>query len=181
MIGGSVAFGCLSGGQGRLGFGALLHSHILLESCLHPLVEEHIVLIAAVEIDIKWYRRQHPDVDILIGQEGEDAASHTKKCSPIGEHRQPAYVGANVVGVSVVEGFECLAIGAVHAHGKHCAISEQPHCQCCKTHILCYAAGNPPYYHKRQCRKHEPHGEMQHYASASDVAIVEQRYERRTE
>ena len=104
----------------------LLGGHLLLEGLLDLLVEEQIVHVGAVEVDVEGHRRENPQEDIAVGQEGQHAAAHAEDDGPVGEDREPADVGGDVVRVGVVEKTYGTAVGADKSTGQPQSVAHEP-------------------------------------------------------
>lgn len=76
--GGDIAVGgrCLVVRRvGELAGDRPLRGDLLLERLLDPLVEEQVVQVGAVEVDVEGDRREDPQEDVAVGQEGEQPAA----------------------------------------------------------------------------------------------------------
>ena len=89
-------------------------------------IEKHVVLVAAVEVDVERDGGENPDEDVFIRQEGEEAAAHAESNCPVGEDGEPADVCLNVIGACLLKHSDSLVVGEEQPHGKEDAISHEP-------------------------------------------------------
>lgn len=83
-------------------------------------------MVTVEQVNVERYRRKYPHIDVFVGQEREQAAANAKHDGPIGEDGEPAYVGPDVVGMSVVENLYRPAVCQDEPAGKSQAVDHEP-------------------------------------------------------
>ena len=162
--------------------GSLLRGgELLLECLLDPLVEEQVVHVGAVEVDVEGDRRENPQEDVAVGQEGEQPAADAEDDGPPREDGHPADVGADVVGVGVVEEAHGAAVGEDKPSGQPHSVAYEPGGHHRQSRPLCRALGQTQQDDAREEREEHPCREVETQPAARDVEAVEQCGERRTE
>ena len=161
--------------------GLLLRGELLLERLLDPLVEEQVVHVGAVEVDVEGHRRENPQEDVAVGQEGEQSAADAEDDGPPREDGHPADVGADVVGVGVVEEAHGAAVGEDKPSGQPHPVAHEPGGHHRQPRPLGRALGQPQQDDAREEREEHPCREVETQPAARDVEAVEQRGECRAE
>lgn len=158
-----------------------LHAVVLYKGVLHLLIEQDVVLVAAIEIDVERYGRENPQEHIFVGQESEQGAAHTETYRPISKYGEPAYVGPDVVGVRVFEHPDGPVIGAEQTCREEQAIDSQPGSEGYGSPRLNGRTVRILRQSIAQHRKDHPHRPMLRNQLLRDVTVVEQGHHSRTE
>ena len=161
--------------------GIIRHPMLLLDGTLHCFIKEHVVLVAAIEIDVERDGGKDPNIDITVGEEGEQSAPNTEDDCPIGKDGEPTDVGPDIVGLRILEHTDGLAVRAEYAHGKEDAVDHQPEGQHRHPTVLENAAGKTEEQHTRQGGIAEPHAQMDEAATRGEITVVEECHHARTE
>lgn len=159
----------------------VFRSNLALHDILNLLIEEHVVMVTVEQVNVERYRRKYPHVDVFVGQECEQAATNAKHDGPIGEDGEPAYVGPDVVGMSVVENLYRPAVCQDEPAGKSQAVDHEPCGHDKQSGLLGYALGQHKQNNGRKHGEQQPETDVGEQSAVCDVEAVEQCCECRTE
>ena len=169
--------GILAVGEIRIG----LAFHFGFEDALHLFVEEQVVHVRAEEVDVEGDRGEDPQKDVAFRQEGQHSAPDAVDDGPVGEDREPADIGGDVVRVEVVDYAHGLPVGAYEPPGEAEGVDEEPDGHDQQSDELGDSGGHQEQHDGRHAREEQPSEDVPQEAVPAEVVPVEQRSQGRAE